>query len=226
MQRAVGARGARRPCWPAIGSASPRNRRSASAIERPVMSATRAAEAPRERRQQRGDAGVDAARRRAWARARAACRRCRGRARIRRAAAGGGPRRPLARRARSTSRTAVGRCVAISHDVADALGGAEAPALAQHGGIEQHASRPAIDVELAHDAAHEAHPVALLVRGHRQRDLQRRRALVGIVGIDDQRFREFARRARRTGTGSARPARRRAPRRTPSRRDSSRRAGC
>ena len=43
----------------------------------------------------------------------------------------------------------------------DDVGSAEAPPLSQDGGVEQHAPRPAVNVELADDAAHEAHPFAL-----------------------------------------------------------------
>jgi hypothetical protein len=42
--------------------------------------------------------------------------------------------------------------------------------------------------------AHEAHPLALLLGRHRQRDVQGRCALIGVVGIHDQRLRQFARR--------------------------------
>ena len=102
------------PCWPAIGSDKPQNRRSASASARPVISATaplrrrtRPAAAWR-RRRRRG-------RRPASVRARAACRRYRGRARNRR-------RVPAADRAAAPAahgpqrRAWPARTVAVSHD--------------------------------------------------------------------------------------------------------------
>ena len=69
----------------------------------------------------------------------------------------------------------------------------EALALPHRRGVEEHAARPAIDVEFANDVAHQAHAVALLVHRHAQRDMKRRRALVGVVRIDNERLRQFTR---------------------------------
>ena len=49
-------------------------------------------------------------------------------------------------------------------------------AAAHRGGIQEHASGPAEDVELGHQSAHQAHAVALFVRRHGQRHVQRGRA--------------------------------------------------
>src|SRR4051812_36425423 len=66
-------------------------------------------------------------------------------------------------------------------------------AMAHASRVEQHAARPAVDVELLHEVAHAAHARALLVGGHGERHLHRRRALLDVVGIDDQRLGQLAR---------------------------------
>ena len=54
--------------------------------------------------------------------------------------------------------------------------------------VGQHAPGPAVDVELAHRHAKTDHALALLGLRHRQRTLQRRRAFLDVVGIDDQGY--------------------------------------
>ena len=54
---------------------------------------------------------------------------------------------------------------------------------------------PAVDVELLHQVAHAAHARALLVGRHGEREVHRRGALLDVVGVDDQRLGQLARRA-------------------------------
>src|SRR5947207_11732203 len=67
----------------------------------------------------------------------------------------------------------------------DAFG--DALALAQPRGIEQHRSRPAVDVEFLHQSSHAAHAHPLLIRGHRQGTEKGMRTLLAVIRIDEQR---------------------------------------
>ena len=91
-----------------------------------------------------------------------------------------------------TKRAGLG-VIVCGHRTVDLDAIAEAPALAHRRGVEQHAAGPAVDVEFADDVAHQPHALALLVDRHGERDAERRRAFVGVVRIDDQRLRQFAR---------------------------------
>src|SRR5438477_459795 len=72
----------------------------------------------------------------------------------------------------------------------------QARAHAHLAGVEEHAPGPAVHVEFLDEAAHAAHPVALLRGRHRERRFQGTRALIDVVGIDDQGFRKLSRRPR------------------------------
>src|SRR6266850_4782579 len=74
--------------------------------------------------------------------------------------------------------------------------GEQARAHAHLARVEQHAPGPAVHVEFLDEAAHAAHPVALLRGRHRERRLQGSRALIDVVGIDDQGFGQLPRRPR------------------------------
>src|SRR3989338_4680512 len=65
-------------------------------------------------------------------------------------------------------------------------------AAGDRGSIEQHAARPAKDVELGYQSAHQAHAVALFGIRHGQRQMQGGSALVGIVRVDNQCLRQLA----------------------------------
>src|SRR4051812_3894652 len=64
---------------------------------------------------------------------------------------------------------------------------------AHRSGIHQHAPRPAEYVEILNQAAHQPHTRALLRARHREGELQRGGALIGVVGIHDQCFRQLTR---------------------------------
>src|ERR1051325_6752404 len=69
------------------------------------------------------------------------------------------------------------------------------PAPPHPGRIEQHAARPAVDIELPNQAAHHTHPGTLLSRGHREGEMQGRGALIVVIGIDADGLGELAGRA-------------------------------
>src|SRR5207245_3977075 len=72
----------------------------------------------------------------------------------------------------------------------------DALALAQARRIEQHRSRPAVDIGFLDEPAHAAHAYALLVRGHGERTEDGMRALLAVVRVDQQRVVKLARGSR------------------------------
>src|SRR5438093_3549310 len=76
----------------------------------------------------------------------------------------------------------------------DSLG--NALTLPQPRGVEQHGACPAIDIELLHQPPHAAHAYALLVGGHGQCPIERVRALLAVIRVDEQRVVQLPRRAR------------------------------
>src|SRR5262249_17542048 len=156
-------------------------RRSTSSIARPVISAT----APPSARASEGSSASSAG----------STRRCSGvgaissnvpsmsRNSAQRGSSGGGGGKARARLERRSA-TAQG-----------GPGWTNASALSHDGGVEEHSSGPAVDIEFAHDPAHEPHALALLVGGHREGELKCRRALIGVVRVDNDRLQQFARSA-------------------------------
>src|SRR5439155_19032882 len=72
----------------------------------------------------------------------------------------------------------------------------DALALAQARRIEQHRSRPAVDIGFLDEPAHAAHAYTLLVGGHGERTEDGMRALLAVVRVDQQRVVKLARGSR------------------------------
>jgi len=60
--------------------------------------------------------------------------------------------------------------------------------LSHPGGIQQHPSGPAVDVEVAYQGAHAAHSLLLFIFRHEERLIQSLGSLLHMVGVDDQRL--------------------------------------
>src|SRR5882757_410664 len=86
----------------------------------------------------------------------------------------------------------------MSGDLVTLHPGLDALAQTQPARIGQHATGPAIDIELAHRHAQTRHALALLGLGHGERALQRRGAFLDVVRIDDQSLGHLAGRAGET----------------------------
>ncbi len=65
--------------------------------------------------------------------------------------------------------------------------------------IQQHPPSPAIDIEVAYQLTHAAHALALLRLGHGQRSVERLRALLDVVRINDECLVQLARSAGELG---------------------------
>src|SRR5207253_2064085 len=111
-----------------------------------------------------------------------------------RAASGPSRTRRCASTRRRTARTSLHLDARRALVRIDSLG--DALPLPQPRGVEQHGACPAIDIELLYQPPHAAHAHALLVGGHGQCPIQRVRALLAVIRIDEQRVVQLARRAR------------------------------
>ena len=59
-------------------------------------------------------------------------------------------------------------------------------------GIHEHASSPAVDIELLDDPSHASHARPLFRRRHGQGEVHRRRTLIDIVRVNDERVGQLA----------------------------------